>query len=179
MKSHDGCICVCHWHVTSSLLSPLLKSFCFFTLLWLYQEKTVSCKTRWLHGCHTAVDQRSIWWTFPFTLPWHQLYTFLRPQHHLVIFCLGLWTPQSGEGSRVCGYSLPFGMCWGDATLNPPALENGGCGYEDPPLPSFERAPWRCPGNVVHSIHELDKVVIISSFSPSLFHVLSFLKWLP
>lgn len=86
-----------------------------------------------------------------------------------------------GKGAESVGTHCRLGYTGldthrGDATENPPALENGGCGYEDPPLPSLEWAPWRCPGNVVHSIHELDKVVIISSFSPSLFHVLSFLK---
>lgn len=178
-------------YVTSSLLSPLWKSFCFFTLLRLYQEQTVSCKTRWLHGCHTAVDQRSIWWTFPLTLLWYQLYVFLRPQHHLVIFCLGLWTPQSGKGSRVCGYSLPFGMCWVGHTQrwcyrDPFSFGEWRLWVWVPSSPIFwagtevqSIAPWRCPGTVVHSIREQDKVVIISSFSPSLFHILSFLKRLP
>lgn len=113
MKSHDGCICVCHWlcHLQPPF-STLKVILLLHSSLTISRTNFVSCKTCWLNDWHTAVNRWSIWWIFPLTLLWHQLYMFLRPQHHLVIFWLGLWLPQSGEGSRVCGYSLQFGMCW-------------------------------------------------------------------
>lgn len=85
---------------------------------------------------------------------------------------------------RVCGYSLLIGMCWLRHTQRwcygepfhfgewrlwiwVPSSPIQWVGTEVQYI-----APWRCPWTVVHSLHELDKIVIISYFSPSLFHVL-------
>lgn len=163
MKSLGGCICVCHWlcHLQPSF-STLKIILLLHSSLTISRTNFVSCKTRWLNGSHTAVNRCSIWWIFPLPLLWHQLYVFLRPQHHLVIFCSGLWTPQSGEGSRVCWCSLQFVMCWFGHTQRwcygepfsfgerrlwiwVPSSSIHWVGTEVQYI-----APWRCPWTVVH-----------------------------
>lgn len=91
MKSLGGCTCVCRWlcHLQPSF-STLKIILRLHSSLTISRTNFVSCKTRWLNGWHTAVNRWSFWWFFPLILLWHQLYMFLRPQHHLVIFCSGL-----------------------------------------------------------------------------------------
>lgn len=47
-----------------------------------------------------AVAKWSIWWAYPLVSLRQQFYKALRSQQHCVILCSGLWTPQSGVGSR-------------------------------------------------------------------------------